>query len=123
MSQLDLFAAAPMAAVAVEPNKHGVYPDDLAETLTLPVDRKGWQGLPLAEVKLLHIPEGWLQSTSAQTSSGSGFGHGLCGKFGGGFYATRSEALHFARRRLLAFCIGAGDADHRKISTWAKALS
>ena len=120
--QLDLFAAAPMAAVVVEPNKHGVYPDDLAEVFTLPVDRKGWKGSPLAEVKLLHVPEGWLHSTSAQTTAGSGFGYGLCGRHGGGFHATRSEALHYARRQLLAFCIG-GDSELRKISAWARALS
>jgi hypothetical protein len=93
--QLDLFAPAPMPALAILPNDHGVYPDDEAETFTCPRQQAGWRGMPLCEIKLLHLDRGWLQSTNVMLADQGG-GHGLSEKFGGGFHETRGSALSAA---------------------------
>jgi hypothetical protein len=124
VNQLDLFAAPPMEVQAIAPNAVGVYPDDAAEAFTLPLDKTGWRGLPLAEVRLLRLPEGWLQATRVQTPV-AGFGWGLCERFGGGYHESRAKALKRAKCTLLAFCIGnQGDGAYRaRIGRWAQTLA
>ena len=119
--QLDLFAPTEQPISTCQPSAHGVYPADGAEILTLPVDKPGWKGLPLAEVCLLRLEAGWIEATSTNVEGG-GFTSPLSVR--SKVYGSRGEALHGARRRLLAFCIGrSGKPDGRRISQWAKALS
>lgn len=99
MMQLDLFAPAPMAALAILANDHGVYPDDEAETFICPRQQKGWRGMPMCEIKLLHLDRGWLQSVNIFLADRGG-GHGLSQKFGGGFHDTREAALSSALKEV-----------------------
>lgn len=122
--QLDMFAAPPMAPIVAQPNAHGVYSEDGAEVMTLPRDKTGWTGAPLAQISLLNTTEGWLMAVQANTMM-AGFGHGLSGRFGGGFHASRWEALKRGKCALLAFCIGSnGDAaDRNRIRHWVATLA
>lgn len=121
--QLNLFTPPPMPAVAIQPNAHGVYPDEAAEFFILPYERKGWLGVPLARIRLLHLPGGWLQSAEAMTPSGSGFGYGLCERHSGGFHDGREAALEIAVHRVERFAQRHDDAAGRKILAWARSLS
>jgi hypothetical protein len=95
-TQFSMFEAfTPPAPVQdVAPNEHGVYDTDTAEALILPCLRKGWRGMPDAEINLLHIAEGWICRVSAN-SPNSGFSSPLAVHHTGAF-ATRREALDHA---------------------------
>lgn len=84
-----------------QPNAHGIYADDDAERLILPMLRKNWQGVPTAEICLLHLPQGWLSRYSYQVGDAGG-GHGLSPKWHGDrFLESRAQALDCARAQLL----------------------
>jgi len=58
-----------------QPNAHGVYP--ATEVLGLPNPRRGWRGCDLANIRLLHLEDGWRCVTASQLSNCSGHGSGL----------------------------------------------
>ena len=82
--QTDLFAPPPMAALAIQPNAHGVYPDDQAEILTIDLGKRDY-----AKIRLLHIEGGWMESTS----------YGFADRGGGGPLMARN--LHPDRKSAL----------------------
>lgn len=106
----------------VEPNRHGIYSDDAAECLTLPRKRKGWQGMPIAEIRLLAIDGGWLESAAYDTQAGDcrGGGYGLAKKWG--FFPTRSAALDKAMAYLRKGAAGSDSPDCRAIIAWLDTL-
>lgn len=75
------------------PNEHGVYPIEAAERFELARQRKGWQGMPVAEICLLETEEGWLSCAGYNLSGFAGGGYGLSPKWHGGFLPDRAAAL------------------------------
>lgn len=81
----------------LEPNEHGVWPYELAEHLTLPRNKKGWQGGPIAEIALLETPHGWLSSADYMLMGEAGGCYGLMTRPDGSFFPDRASALADAK--------------------------
>lgn len=104
------------------PNEHGIYPEDDAEHLILPVLRKGWQGMPTAEIALLQTPVGWLSSAGYELSGFAGGGYGLSPKWHNGRgFDTRQEALDDAVKYLRRMA-NHEHTDAKRINTWLDAM-
>jgi hypothetical protein len=110
--------------VTASPNKHGVYPD--AETLTLPLDKKRWQGIPQAEIALCPCEDGWRGAVSFSF---------MCGDHRGSFspifatspaYPSRADALAAMIERLCERVSGVTHPEMvkvaRRIEEWARGL-
>lgn len=128
--QLDMFAGldVPVAPAAfASPNEFGSYSLDDAERLTLPVLKKGWRGMLVAEIELLQIPEGWIFGWSLCVGD-TGYAVGLSSKAMA--YATRSTALKSAQvtidlrleRMRPRIETASGMKDHDRVLGWLWAL-
>lgn len=81
---------------APTPNAHGVY--DTADRLVLPMPRVNWRGMPMAEISLIELPDGWRMATAVCLLTGSGHSSPLTAD--GTPYATRADALAAACDRI-----------------------
>lgn len=109
----------------IEPNAHGIYPDDGAEHLVLPMLRKNWKGCPTAEITLLHHADGWLSAYGYQLSGGDfrGGGHGLSPKWHGGFLPDRRAALDYAAKQLERRIDGCEGKEAKRVREWLAGLT
>ena len=88
-----------MSGLIAQPNEHGVYPDQ--ELLWLPRDKKGWQGIPRAEIALARCEDGWRAAHSYAFFTGSHLGSFRPIKASNPVHDTREAALTTA---IDAFC-------------------
>lgn len=141
MNQLDLFgsAAAPTRGparpdtamllamspdhalhghnTAPQPNENGVYSP--SEVLELPRPVKGWQGMPLAAIKLVDLGTHWLWACDYQIFSGDCRGGGCpLMDMDRGRAETRGRAIQAACDDLRAKVDGLDNADARAIAAW-----
>jgi hypothetical protein len=124
MTQLGFAFTAPATSSApaldVQPNKHGVYDNDMAEKLTLPCLRKNWKGGPTAQIDLLHTGQGWLSAYDYQTETGGG-----CSPLSAawdGFLPDRATALQLAREQLARRVLDRTDKSAARIRAWLPTL-
>lgn len=90
------------------PNAHGVY--EAGERLVLPFARKGWRGVPLAEIRVAHTDEGWRAAASFAFMTGNHWGSSSPISRHSHPYASRDEAVNAAAARLRDRLIGATHA-------------
>ena len=91
-----------------EPGKFIHFPP--SEVLSLPNPRKGWQGGPLAEIRLAFTPVGWLFALDAHTST-AGMGGPL------GYF----ERPRFAPKGFISQ-VAARDAAIAQLRHWAQGV-
>lgn len=101
-----------------QPNAHGVYTP--TETLELPNPRKGWRGCPLAEIRLLALPDGWRSATGSSLSNGAGHGSPLMLRDTP--HPTRDAAIAAAAARLRYRMEREGCTDARAVLRWLDTL-
>ena len=80
-----------MSGLIVQPNEHGVYPDQ--ELLWLPHEKKGWQGIPRAEIALARCEDGWRAAHSYAFFTGSHLGSFRPIKASNPVHSSREAAL------------------------------
>lgn len=88
-----------MSGLIAQPNEHGVYPDQ--ELLRLPRDKKGWQGIPRAEIALARCEDGWRAAHSYAFFTGSHLGSFRPIKASNAVHSSREAAL---AAEIAAFC-------------------
>lgn len=103
-------------------NQFGVHEAD--ETLVLPFDRKGWRGVPTAEIELRDLGTHWIWSASYCLMSGDHQGHfSPLTDHPRYRQPTRQEALDAARADLRAPMDGRDSRDAKRIVQWLEGLN
>jgi hypothetical protein len=107
-------------------NSCGVYTD--REIIELPLDKKGWRGCPLAEIRLAFTQEGWRAASAFSFTTGNWWGSSSPIMDCDPPFATRDAAIEHAARRLRramdARCIEDSMQKQRgKILAWCDALT
>ncbi|MEJ2790128.1 MULTISPECIES: hypothetical protein [unclassified Pseudoxanthomonas] len=121
-TQAELFTECEYRALGAppRPNEHGVFEPD--EVLACSATRKQYdvggavmRRIPVAEIRLVHIPEGgWLFAYSYSLSEcGSGFAPSL--KWRDTLRPTREEAIDAARASMAKSLAGQGDSSKCKV--------
>ncbi|TKD50562.1 hypothetical protein [Sphingomonas baiyangensis] len=101
-------------------NMFGVYTPH--EVLTLERDRKGWRGLPVASIELLHDSSGWRSAINYQFMHGDCAGHGEPLTDRSPHYPSRDAAIAGAAERLRPAAARRDDGDARKVLAWLDEL-
>ena len=96
-----------------EPNEHGVYRP--TESLTLPNPKQGWRGLPLAEIDLLELPDGWRSAIGAQLST---HGRGEPITLRSPVYVTRDQAIEAGIAKLRRWLASVDDSLAATVTRW-----
>lgn len=107
-------------------NEHGVYEAD--EVLALPLPKKGWRGLPLADIRLADLGDHWIWATGYQLHSGdwSGASNPLTDGHSSHQAPSREAAVEAASaylRARLAKHAAEGHADAVAIVGWLASLN
>ena len=130
-AEAERIAAYPRDVEGRSPNQAGVYQP--TETLELPVTKKNWRGVALAEINLVELRDGtWRMGLSSNFNHGSMTGTGFAPSADGHSFATRAEALDAAiarlRRHAESFAAGRenkgmpAQAEANKVLNWLDGL-
>lgn len=111
--------------MSAQPNDHGVY--EPGELLTHDLDKKGWQGVPVAEIALIDLGDRWLWSADFHLySDADSWGHGEpLTDWPSHRAANRAAAIEAAAafyRNKLTERAGKGSRDCRRILAWLDTL-
>lgn len=106
-------------------NDCGVYTD--REIIELPLDRKGWRGSPLAEIRLAFTDAGWRAQIAFSFSTGSMWSCSSPITDHDPTFPRRDDAIAHAiglmRKRMDARCFEDGmQAQRKKILAWLDSL-
>ncbi|AYJ85764.1 hypothetical protein D3Y57_06995 [Sphingomonas paeninsulae] len=97
-------------------NDCGVYTPH--ETLELPMPRKGWRGMPLADIDLVQTPEGWRSCFGYQFMTGDCCGRGSPLTDHDRAFPTRELAVSHSATALRKIAARRADREAKLVLEW-----